>query len=62
MSKQQKPKVIYIQDYLTAVGVALVILAALARRARDCDPPPLAEVKPRNPFAEYAETARKAVS
>lgn len=62
MTKQQKPKVIYLQDYLTAFGVALVILAALARRAQACDPPPLAEARPRNPFAEYAETARKAVS
>lgn len=62
MTKQQKPKVIYLQDYLTALGVALVILAALARRAQPCDPPPLAEAKPRNPFAEYAGIARKAVS
>lgn len=62
MKTQQKPKVIYLEDYMFSVGMALLFLSALARRARHCDPPPLAEARPRNPFAEYAETARKAVS
>lgn len=61
MTKQQKPKVIYLQDYLTAFGVALVILAALARRA--CDPLPLAEARQTESiFVQHGMEQRRKVS